>query len=55
MNKALLAAALLATALMGAYAAATLDHEIEAEAICGTDTECMEHCPPDEDCDGGPQ
>jgi hypothetical protein len=30
----------------------------EPEAVCGTDTECMAHCPPpadDPDCDGGPQ
>jgi hypothetical protein len=50
-----LIAALLATALLGAYAAASLDRQIEGEAICATDSECMEHCPPDEDCDGGPQ
>ena len=27
-------------------------------ALCSTDTECMEHCPPpadDPECDGGPQ
>jgi hypothetical protein len=30
----------------------------EPGAICGTDTECAQHCPPpadDPDCDGGPQ
>ena len=60
------AAALLATAYIGGYAAAALDQELitPPEAICDTDTDCQRFCPEDEAnlppdhpdyCDGGPQ
>lgn len=42
-----------------AYATATEGTlDAEPEALCGTDTECLAHCPPpadDPECDGGPQ
>lgn len=48
----------LAVVLAGALMAHR-DAMDEPEALCGTDTECMELCPPpsddDELCDGGPQ
>jgi hypothetical protein len=64
MNRLLFAAALIACAYIGAYAAVTLDQEIQAEALCDTDTDCQQLCgeaeanlPPDHPdyCDGGPQ
>lgn len=53
-------AALALAAYLGAVAGAsvnTLRYAYGPEAVCGTDTECMRHCPPpmdDPDCDGGP-
>lgn len=65
MTRLLFAAALIASAILGAYAAAVLDHQLqEPVALCDTDTDCQRLCseeeanlPPDHPdyCDGGPQ
>lgn len=59
MNRLLFLVALIVAAYIGAGAGAFVKasgaFERHSIAICETDSDCIEHCPPDEDCDGGPQ